>query len=210
MKTCCFFGTFNPIHLGHLLIAETVLDQFGFEKIAFIPSATPPHRHQDRDLASPQDRLKMVQLATEANPRFQVWDDEMNREGLSYTVDTLRHRYKALKPQERIPFIIGTDALSALGSWHQADKLTQMLWFLQIPRHVDTPASIPTLQTIQWQEHAIPIHTDLINIQPLGISSTQVRQKIKYHLSIRYWVSEPVRQFIEANQLYLGPIENGK
>ncbi|MBY0402317.1 MAG: nicotinate (nicotinamide) nucleotide adenylyltransferase [Cyanobacteria bacterium] len=213
MTTCCFFGTFNPIHLGHLLIAETVLDQFGFEKIAFVPSATPPHRHQDTDLASAQDRLQMVQLATAGNPRFTVWDDEMKREGLSYTIDTLKKRYPELfknkglthgKERHKIPFIIGTDALNQLGSWHQADCLTQNLCFIQIPRFQSNDENPhQSIKTIDWQREIIPIHTETINLEFIGISSTVIRQKRKANQSLRYWVSEPVRQFIESNHLYL-------
>lgn len=204
-KTCLYFGTFNPIHLGHLIMAEAVLEQFGFEEIRFIPACCPPHRQGELEMAPGVDRLKMVQLATWGHPRFSVWGIEFERSEPSYTVETLRHILQVYPgaveraPDGRIPVIMGADAIANVGGWYEAEALIGMVRFLQAPRLPDGFTS-----RVRVGEREIPVVTEGIEVCPIGISSTEVRRRCRAGKRIRYMVPEGVRGYLEANGLYRG------
>jgi nicotinate-nucleotide adenylyltransferase len=202
---CLFFGTFNPIHTGHLLLAETAREAFGFRRVIFIPSGQPPHRLTDSSLAPALDRLKMVQLATASHPAFTVWDDEIYSAEPSFTVNTLRQRFTKrfaapspdLPAEQRLALIIGRDALEKLHTWYQPDVLAGAVCFLQAPR-----LDLPLVSEMHYQGQTVSLCTRMIPMDPVGISSTEVRQRVAAGRSIRYRVADPVRQYILANGLY--------
>jgi nicotinate-nucleotide adenylyltransferase len=211
-QTCLYFGTFNPIHAGHLMIAQNALQQFGrelgFTTISFIPAGNPPHRATEEDLLDARRRYRMVRLATKDNPAFQVWDVEVVRQGLSYTVDTVRHLLEQGLVQAPVPLIIGADALQGLASWHQPVQLADQVLFLQAPRPDST-----MVQAIQCGSETIALNTRAIDMPSLAISSSWVRQMVRKIYqesadagagigSLRYYLPEPVRLFIQANRLY--------
>lgn len=201
MTVCLFFGTFNPIHIGHLMMAEAVLDdaELGFTTIAFVPAGVPPHRQEERQMAPAYDRLQMVKLATAENPCFEVWPDELMREGPSYTVDTLRGRFPdlELRGESRIPMILGADALANLGTWHQAEVLLKACYFLQASR-----PNYPKVHEVRIGERSFPLETRLIGMNEIGVSSTEIRRRIGEGRSIRYQVHSKVREYILGNRLY--------
>jgi nicotinate-nucleotide adenylyltransferase len=198
---CFYFGTFNPIHTGHLMIAQAALSQFGFERITFMPAGNPPHRHHENDLLEADLRLTMVRLATAQNPAFAVSDFERNLPRKSYTVQTLLLMEQANLISLPVPFIIGSDALSNLAEWHQPAALIDRVHFLQAPR----PGH-------DWVTHVFidgqkrPLNTSRIEMPPLGISATHIRHMLGQSPpateSLRYYLPEPVRQFIRWNRLY--------
>lgn len=132
MTICIFPGTFNPIHKAHIKMAEFALEKYKFEKVIFIPSYIPPHKNLDKDLA--QHRLNMVKLALKDNPRFEVSDIEYRSEGKSYSLITVKKLIEKYKLENRINFIIGTDAFVNLDNWYKADELKRLVHFIVFPR----------------------------------------------------------------------------
>lgn len=207
-RTCLYFGTFNPIHTGHLMIAQAALRQFGpalgFETVTFIPAGNPPHRHQEDDLLDARRRLLMVQLATADHPAFRVSDIELHRAGQSYTVDTLRLLIEQGIVSVPVPFIIGADAFQKLASWHEPQALIDLVHFLQAPR----PDCLP-VETLQLGNSANPppaLNASAIDMPMLAISSTGIRQMLHSNPNaahdLRYFLPEAVRAFIRDNALY--------
>ncbi|WP_373532828.1 nicotinate (nicotinamide) nucleotide adenylyltransferase [Vampirovibrio sp.] len=207
---CFYFGTFNPVHSGHLMVAQSALSQFGgllgFERITFMPAGTPPHRHEQPDLLAAALRLKLVQLATAHHPGFTVSDFELSLPDKSYTVDTLSRLAQAGLITPPVPFIIGADALAKLASWHQPDVLIDTVHFLQAPR-----PEYPWVEHVTLNGQKIALNTSRIHMPPLAISATTIRQQLRQTQppadleALRYYLPEPVRAFIGWNGLYQNP-----
>src|ERR1017187_187621 len=125
-------GTFNPIHLGHLLIAQDAMERLGLERVKFIPSATPPHKTVDK-LASERDRLRMIALAIRGNTHFEVDDIEVRRGGKSYSVDTLTE-LRRREPLTDFYFIIGADSLREVHLWREGRRLVKLSTLVTVPR----------------------------------------------------------------------------
>jgi len=185
-------GTFNPIHLGHLLIAQDALEQAGLERVLFIPTAQPPHKPLAGNVSA-QHRLRMLKLAIAGNPQFAVDDLEIRRGGKSYSVETLAEL------QERLPaadfyFIIGADSLVELPQWYQAERLVKLCRFLVFERPGYTAKPGRRLAGLRYRRLAT---------HPCEISSREIRERLASRRSIRYLVPEPVRRYIERHQLYI-------
>jgi nicotinate-nucleotide adenylyltransferase len=203
--TCFYFGTFNPIHAGHLMIAQAALCQYGeslgVQGITFIPAGNPPHREHESDMMPARHRLNMVRLATASNPAFRVSDIELCRSGRSYTMDTLRFLLEQGIAQAPIPMIIGADALAGLATWHEPQALAETACFLQAPR-----PGHPFVGAIQVNGQEITLNTREIEMPPLSISSTWIRARLRENPPgcerLRYFLPEPVRQYIRDNRLY--------
>lgn len=201
---CFYFGTFNPIHSGHLMIAQAALNQYGatlgFDGVTLMPAGNPPHRHQESDLLDAVLRLEMARRAIASNPRFTVSDFELTLPGKTYTVETLQKLADAGHIQLPVSFIIGADALTKLHTWHQPERLIEMVHFLQAPR-----PDYPWVESVVLNGVSLPLATSRIAMPPLAISSTQIRQTLRTSDStdgLRYFLPEPVRQFIGWNKLY--------
>ena len=204
-KGCLYFGTFNPIHTGHLMIAQAVLNQFakrlGFNHVLWIPAGNPPHRSQDNDLAEAQHRFNMVERAVASNPAFWVSDYEVKKQTPSYTVETVEALMEASGLKPPIPMIIGSDALKHLSTWHRPERLVELVCFLQMPRPGARPVSSVVLdsQTLDLMPH-------LIEMPMLSLSSSWIRAQIQQAQGncqgLRYWLPEPVREYIQDNALY--------
>jgi nicotinate-nucleotide adenylyltransferase len=204
-NTCLYFGTFNPIHTGHLMVAQAVLQQFWASKkitsVTFIPAGDPPHRHQENDLLDARRRLKMVELATAANPAFLVSDIELQRTERSYTIATLRQLIEKGQICPPVPMIIGADALAGLASWREPLALIESVHFLQAPR-----PGYPDITSIEIEGQPVALSTSRIDMPTLSLSSSRIRNVLAQnphstHL-LRYFLPEPVRQYIAANHLY--------
>ena len=199
-KVALMLGTFNPIHWGHLLMAELAQQQFALEKVIFIPSASPPHRASELDLVSFEHRLAMVTRAVESFQQFDVSDREGKRSGPSYTVDTLAEisETENILPGEKIPVIIGSDALSQLASWYKPVEVIDRTLFLQVPR-IDTP----WVESIQLAPGVIkPLTTRKVFMPLVGISSTWIRQCIQSGGGVGAAMPESVWQYIQQYQLW--------
>jgi nicotinate-nucleotide adenylyltransferase len=188
-RTGFFFGTFNPPHVGHLMLAECAREQYQLERVVFVPSGRPPNRLNDASLAPAQDRLEMVRRAIAGHPAFSVWPGEILKSTPSYTLDALEH----LRPQpDSGPcfLIMGADTLSTVPTWHRAAALMARCEFLSASREQADFFNHPEMR-IHWLD--MPLVT---------VSATKIRSLVAAQVSIRYWVPELVRQYIEANALY--------
>jgi len=180
-------GTFNPPHMGHLLLAQEAMDKFALEKIIFIPTAIPPHKRIRRDSA--ELRYKMVKLACKENPKFEASKIELQRSGVSYSVDTLRTLKKKYGRETELYFIAGSDSLTELETWKNIEEVLKLAHFIVAER--PGFSSQPPKRKIR-----------LIRTPGLDISSSIIRKRIRHSQSIRYLVPETVRRFIEKNKLY--------
>ena len=138
MTICIFPGTFNPIHEAHLKVAKFALDYYGFEKVIFIPAYIPPHKEINSKLA--KHRLEMVKIATNNEPKFEVSDIEfkLNENGeKSYSLNTVKKIREIYNINEKLNFLIGTDAFEKIESWYKSDELSKLVHFIVFPRGVE-------------------------------------------------------------------------
>ena len=191
-------GTFDPIHMAHLLLAEAARVQFHLDRVLFMPSAQPPHK-ADRLVLPAEHREAMVLKAIEGNPGFSYSDQELCRSGVTYTSDTLKALHDEY-PDTKFYFIMGADSLFAVDTWHEPEQIFQMATVLAGNR-----SEVP-LQTIREQivylEERFEGNICLIDLPDIAISSSEIRKKCASGISIRYYVPETVYQYIEEHQLY--------
>lgn len=182
-----FGGTFDPPHLGHLIIAQAIYENTPLDRVCFIPSAHPPHKSDD--VMFPADtRYRMTNAALEGYDSFEISDCELKREGPSYTVDTIQY-FRSLHPYDDLYFIVGRDNLKELRTWRDPGKIIEMCKILVADRTGCPEVSVPA-----WLEgHVIFVDTPLIEI-----SSTDIRTRIRERKTITHLVPEPVRMLIES------------
>lgn len=181
-------GTFNPPHLGHLLMAEQVGNQLELDEVWFMPTAKPPHAPGKKTIAS-QHRLKMVQLAIEANPLFKVQPYEIHRGGVNYTYDTMKH-FVENYPECDFYFIIGSDSANDLPTWYRVDELVHLVQLVGVRRPGEYPytGNYPIL----WVDSPL-----------VDLSSSEIRLRVYLEQSIRYQVTENVEKYIYQHKLYI-------
>ena len=191
---CYFFGTFNPIHLGHIEIARQVKEQAGFDKVVFVPSFMPPHKSED--LASYADRLEMTRLAVGDE---NVSDIERHLRVPSYTYRTVEKLYEE-NNGEKINFIIGYDQFFKLESWKEPEKLKEMVNFVVIPRKFQNGQVMGERAFEYFKNKGYSF--DVLNINFLDISSSMIRALIKQGHDIAGLTTSKVKEYIERNKLY--------
>ncbi|MDD4803289.1 MAG: nicotinate-nucleotide adenylyltransferase [Syntrophomonas sp.] len=191
-------GTFDPIHYGHIVAAECVRDALQLDRIIFIPAARPPHKTPGEILDS-QHRLEMVKLAVKDNPYFVVSELEINRSGLSYTVDTIAV-FQQKCPQTKIFFIIGVDALLLINTWKDYERLASMCSFAVVTR--------PGYQLNRDSEAFRDIPPEVLNkihllqVPGLYISSSHIRQRVGRGQTIKYLLPPAIEDYIREHDLY--------
>lgn len=194
MRLCIFPGTFNPIHKGHIYMAEYVLKNFSIEKVLFIPSFIPPQKTDYPELT--QHRYKMVQKAISHNSRFELSDIEYKLKGKSYTYLTLLELYRIFDIEGKINFIIGTDAFENLDSWYESEKLRKLAHFIVFVRKNDfNPKYYDNMKSEGYS-------FSFAEMQFNDISSTDIRKKVLKGESISSFVPEEVERYIIENELY--------
>jgi nicotinate-nucleotide adenylyltransferase len=174
-------GTFDPIHLGHLILAETARQQLKLDKVRFIPAGD-PWRKAGREITPAQHRLGMVWVATQENEAFEVDDCEIRREGPTYTAVTLRE-IKTQLPDAELYFLAGEDSLADLPNWHNPSAIFEAAYLVIAPREgswADMPTILPPDRLIR------------LDMPYIGISGTRLREMAKAGLSLRYQVPEVV------------------
>lgn len=181
-------GTFNPIHLGHLVLAEEAKEKLNLDKVIFVPAYIPPHK-KDEEIVEANHRLKMVELAAKGNPCFEVSPFEIDAKTTSYSVETLREFKKRYGEDTKLFFITGADSLGELFSWKELDEIFKLSQFIVTNRPGYDIANVPK-------------EIEVVTITSLEVSSSQIRKKIKENKSIRYLVPESVREYIIAKRLY--------
>ncbi len=216
-----FGGTFNPIHRGHLHAADAVKKKFPLDCIYLIPSALPPHK-QVHNLASADNRVEMIRLATQGVDYIRVSSVEMSRHGPSYTIDTVRFYQNRIQNDTRLYLIMGLDAFLEIDTWKSYHDLMAIIPFIVLSRvNEQDKNKLPDIDAIDnyltstlKKDYLFSpatscfIHPDhppiyLVDIHPLNISSTEIRSRIQQGKSIKALVPEPVNHFIKTKGLYL-------
>jgi nicotinate-nucleotide adenylyltransferase len=180
-----FGGTFDPPHIGHLVVAQDVVEALGLDRLLFVPARVPPHK-TDREISPPGIRLEMVRTMAAGNDRFGVSEVELGREGPSYTVDTLSH-YRSQNPEAELFFVMGADQATALDTWQEPGRVVSLATLVVMDR---AGAGAPSGGFLS------------VPVTRVDISATEVRKRVLDGRSIRYLVPEGVRQIIESNRLY--------
>ncbi|MFZ5518307.1 MAG: nicotinate-nucleotide adenylyltransferase [Candidatus Zhuqueibacterota bacterium] len=192
-KIGLFGGSFDPIHYGHLQIADWTRQHLALEKIIFIPAAIPPHKLHSI-IASAEHRYTMIQLAIAQYPHFEISDVELNRTGISYTIDTVNYYRDMYSLQrEELFLLIGGDSLMDLPSWRFPDKILSNCTVVVYQRRGTNPASLPDDIARQVRILDTPI---------IDISSTMIREKIAAGESITNLTSPHVAEYISVHHLY--------
>ena len=191
-------GTFDPIHVGHLIIAETVREALSLSEVLFIPASIPPHK-PDQPVMAAEHRLVLVKLATNSNPFFQVLDIEFRRKGPSYSYDTLKALIQEYGRQQEFCFIIGGDEVNSILSWYRAEELFSLCHFAAAKRQ-GSPISLSEIRKKFGDAALSRIH--LVTTPELEISSTDIRRRLQEGRSIRYLVPEEVEAYIYKEGLY--------
>ncbi len=190
-------GTFDPIHLGHLHMAEAVYNSMKLEKIVFIPAFVPPHKI-GWDYAPAQDRFAMTSLAVKEYPHFAVSDMELRRNGVSYTIDTLRE-LRALHPDEQLYFIIGADSVVQLHTWNSIYEMLDLATFVAAGRPGYAGVRDEVVRNLGAEAAAKII---LLHTPEYDISSTAIRSKIRENASLDGLVPQAVEKYIYEHSLY--------
>ncbi len=192
-------GTFDPIHFGHLVTAEEALVQFNLDRVIFMPTGNPAAK-ADEAVTPVEHRYLMTVLATAANPDFDVSRMEVDRPGLTYTVDTLTAMRKEHGPSAELYFITGADAVWEIVSWKDAERVADMATFIAATR----PGYDLDAARELHEEAATRFRIDYIEVPALAISSTDLRRRVAERRPIRYLTPEPVVAYIEKHGLYRG------
>jgi nicotinate-nucleotide adenylyltransferase len=195
MRLGLFGGTFDPIHLGHLILAEQCRESCRLDRVWFVVAGEPPHKPAGRTPAA--HRLEMARVAVAGHPNFAVSELEISRPGPHYSVETLES-IRRDNPGEELFFLIGADSLADLVSWRQPERIAEMATIVVVNRpgisEVD-PAGLPL-----FGPGTRPLLS--VKIPPIGINSTDIRQRLAEGRSIRYQVPRGVEAYIEAQGLY--------
>jgi nicotinate-nucleotide adenylyltransferase len=210
-------GTFNPIHYGHLRMAQELAESLNLDEVCFIPAASPPHKSEPE--ISAEHRATMVQLGIANNPVFKFDDRELHRLGASYTVDTLLSLRHELGHEVSLILLMGSDAFTKFNTWHRWQEIIQLCHIALVQRplaathHVSTPKEplpkvLETFLHNHYTENSAELRespTGWVNMQQvtaLDISSTAIRNCIQNKHSARYLMPDSVIDYIQANKLY--------
>jgi nicotinate-nucleotide adenylyltransferase len=219
-------GTFDPIHLGHLRAAEEIYWAFGMDRIIFVPAARPPHK-EEAVVASALHRYEMVSLATVFTPYFTVSPIELQREGKSYSVETVREFQKMTGPDTRLYFVVGVDAFLEMSAWRDAEELLRLTrvivtarpgWRLDEVEGLLTPEQrrllgqpsfrylkVGEIDAAQVEKSPAPRQVLLVEVVSLDIASREIRQLVEAGRSIRHLVPDTVAAYMAKNRLYQRP-----
>lgn len=190
-RTGVFGGTFDPPHLGHLVVAQDLLDALRLDRLLMIPAARPPHK-QDVEPAPAELRYRMVEAAVGGHPRIEASRLELDREGPSYTVDTLR-ALGAGGAGDELFLAIGVDQLRAFRAWRAPDEIARIARIVVMARDGVEPGAV-------GPDPGVPYET--VRVTRVDVSSTEIRERIREGRSVRYRVPEAVREIIQSERLY--------
>ncbi len=191
MKIGFLGGSFDPVHFGHLIAAQDVLEQYKLDRLILVPAAQAPLKPNDVK-STAEDRLSMLRSATEWDRRLEISDYELAKGGISYTIDSVRH-FRTAYPQDELYWIIGGDQLPLLHRWREIGELARLIKFifLERPKHPTKPHSeIPGLRLHRCDGHLIEI------------SSSELRRRVQQGRALHYFCPQKVIAYIEAKGLY--------
>ena len=193
-------GSFDPVHYGHLLLAECCREQCRLDQVWFLPAALPPHK-QDHVPSPAQQRIEMLELAIAGQPAFSVCRYEVERGGVNYTVDTLTHLQEE-DPQRELFFLMGADMLHDLPNWRRADRVCELAVLVVARRPGKGEFDFAGLTGIASPERIELIRRHQVEMPPVGISSSEIRRRVAAGVSIRYQTPRAVEEYIATHGLY--------
>ena len=194
MNICLFGGTFDPPHIGHLIIAESILSDLDIDKIIFIPSSIPPHKPL-HSYSSASLRVEMLQISIKGTHAFQISDIELNRPGASYSVDTIKQIKSQMSlSKEELYFVIGSDSLVEFQTWKNSHEILSLAQVIIAPRPSFTKDMVKPefLEQVQF-----------LDTPQIDISSSMIRERVREKKSIRYYVIPEVLEYIQEKRLYI-------
>ena len=193
-------GTFDPIHYGHLFIAQTALNGLNLNKVLFIPARIPPHKRKNV-ITDADKRVHMLNLAIKSNPKFETSTIEIDRQKTSYTIDTVRELYQHYDKETQFYFVMGSDAFKYIETWKEYKELFKMVKFIVMTRQVLKNGSLDEKIELFVKEHDAKIIK--IEIPFLDISSTIIRERVRAGEPIKYLLPESVEKYVFNNKLYI-------
>ena len=203
LKKCKSFailgGTFDPIHLGHIKTAKSILALTSVEKILFIPLGNPPHKDEN-NVSSAYHRLNMLNLAVEGEKDFLISTMEIERNGKTYTIDTIKELKKLLGNAIKFFFIIGTDELLLINTWKNYEELLKICSFIAVKRPGYKDKLLEDAVACLTKNYDANIR--IVEIPPVDVSSSEIRKNIKNGISIKGLIDEKVLNYIKENNLY--------
>ncbi|MBF0710721.1 MULTISPECIES: nicotinate (nicotinamide) nucleotide adenylyltransferase [unclassified Gemella] len=194
-KIGLYGGSFDPVHIGHLLTATNVLETLSLDKLIFIPSNITPLK-DSKLRATNEERFKMIKLSILSMPKFEVNDYEISRQSVSYTYNTVKY-FKKIYPNVDLYFIIGTDRVRDLNKWYRIDELSKLVTFIFVARDSDRLEEI-----VEESEFYNSIKYVILNLPIIEISSSMIRDKIKNLQSVEYLLEKDCLRYIEEKSLY--------
>ena len=200
MRLGIFGGSFDPVHYGHLLIAETCLQKCRLDQIWFVPAGVPPHK-QNSSLTPAQQRIEMLHLAIAGHQSFYVSSIEVDRGGISYTVDTLRE-ISSQQPSAELYFLMGADSLNDLPTWRDPNSICTLATPIVVRREGAPEPSFEVLHGMLPADRLHLVKAQQVEMPILEISSTELRRCVRMQQSIRYQTPRAVEKYIESHQLY--------
>lgn len=195
-------GTFDPVHYGHLLLAESCREQAGLDLVWFVPAAVPPHK-QGGALTSAAQRIEMLDLAIGGHPSFAVSRLEVERGGVNYTVDTLAE-VRAARPGDELYFLLGADSLADLPQWREPGRICELAQLLVVRRPGAPEPDFACLEKIVAPQRLAEIRKRVVDMPGVDLSSTDLRSRVAQGRSIRFQTPRAVEKYIEAQGLYRG------
>ena len=190
MRIGVFGGTFDPPHVGHLLLAADACDALSLDRLIFVPAGAQPFKVETPAVATPENRLEMVSLAAGNDPRYAVEDTEIRREGLSYTVDTLEEIARN-NPRAELFLLIGEDTLSGFSGWKQPQRIRELATLAVMQRTGSSDSTEPRAKGVL-----------AMSTRRVDVSSTEIRKRLADGKSIRGFVPDPVERYIASRGLY--------
>lgn len=203
MRLGIFGGTFDPIHMGHLLLAETFREELRLDEVRFVPAAVPPHK-QDEQITEGDKRVEMLKLSVASHPSFRVDTSELSRGGVSYTVDSLRRLREEL-PEAEIFFLMGGDSLAEFLTWREPGEILKLAVPVVARRGSDAPLDWSHLSGLVSEERMALIQQSQFVTPLIEISSTDIRRRRAAGRSIRYRLPRAAEEYILAQRLYDKP-----
>ncbi|HSR42837.1 MAG TPA: nicotinate-nucleotide adenylyltransferase [Longimicrobiales bacterium] len=184
-------GTFDPLHVGHLIVAQDVLQALDLERILFLPAAQPPHK-EGRAVTPARIREEMVRAGVANDPRFEMSDLEIRRGGRSYTVQSLR-RLSSFHAQTRFHLIMGVDQFAEFSTWRDPQEVAVLARLVVMTRAGEDPSQV---------DPGVEVDYEAVPVTRVDVSSTRIRARVREGRPVRYLVPEPVRRIIEREGLY--------
>ena len=200
MRVGVLGGTFDPVHLGHLILAECCREQCRLDQVRFLPAAVPPHKQtQERTVA--ENRVEMLELATAGHPAFVVDRYEVDRGGVNYTVDSLAHLDEE-RPEDELFLLLGADMLHDLPTWRNAAGVCQLAIPIVAQRPGEPEPDFDCLAQVASAERILSMRDHQVKMPQIGLSSSEIRRRAAAGLSIRYLTPRAVEQYIKTHGLY--------